>query len=320
MYVARFDYRSPGATNTERSRLYRESLEMARWVDERGCMSLVVSEHHSTADGYLPSPLQVAAAMAAVTERTQITVAVAVLPFYDPIRLAEDLITLDHLSAGRVMVVLGLGYRETEYDLYGVDFGSRGRIADQKLEALLAHLDASRRAELLPRVTPTPFSEPRPLLAWGGKSKAAARRAGRFGLGFYAQTNTPGLREAFRGAAESSGQKPGFCFLPPPDAPYAVFVNDDVDMGWNDVGQALLNDASGYQEWNDDITEIASFSSSVTVDALRDEQGAHRVVSSQGVGELLSEHGFVSLHPLCGGLAPDTAWPYLRRAVGVLNP
>lgn len=323
MYVARFDYRAPGSDGPTRAALIRESLEMARFLDDHNCASLVLSEHHVTTDGYLTSPLQMAAAMAAVTTKTMITVAVAVLPFYDPVRLAEDLITLDHISEGRVMTVLGLGYREVEYELYGVDFDQRGRIADEKLARLIDLLgsagvvDDSTGARLA--VTPAPLSRPIPAIAWGGRTRAAARRAGRFGIGFYAQTNTPGLREAYREAAEASDKKPGFCFLPPPDAPYAVFVNDDIEQGWQDVSQALLNDASGYQDWNNDISGIASFSASRTVDALRTENAAHRVVSTQGVRDLLDEHKFVSLHPLCGGLDPVTGREYLQRAVEAIN-
>lgn len=319
MYVVRFDFRAPGADGPARARLFREALDMARWVDDHGCASLVVSEHHATSDGYLTSPLQAAAALAAVTRHTMITVAVAVLPFYDPVRLAEDLITLDHLSEGRIMTVLGLGYRSVEYELYGVDFASRGRLADEKLARLIELLDAAGLQSGTPGITPAPFTKPRPTIAWGGRTPAAARRAGRFGIGFYAQTNTPGLREAFLGAAEAAGVKPGFCFLPPPEAPYAVFVNDDPEQGWADVGQALLNDASGYQEWNDDISGIASFSAARTVTELRQENGAHRVVSTQGVRDLLAEHGFISLHPLCGGLDPAIGRPYLERAVAAIS-
>lgn len=312
-----------------RSSLYRNALDMARFVDDQGCASIIVSEHHLTGDGYLPSPLQMAAAFAAVTENTPIMVAVAVLAFYDPVRLAEDLITLDHLSAGRVTTVFGLGYRPVEYDLYGVDFADRGRIADEKLGRLIELLDDARIPSSLEgtersdrvglHVTPGPFSARSPRIAWGGGSKAAARRAGRFGIGFFAQNDAPGLREAFTDSAEAAGHTPGFCFLPSPNAPYAVFVNEDIDEGWSDVGESLMADAASYQDWNEDVTATASFSSSTTIDSLRDEAGAHRVVTASGIADLLGEFGFVSLHPLCGGLDPTIAWPYLERAVSAIN-
>lgn len=326
MFVTRFDMRGRDLDASDRSALYRNALDMAQFVDEHGGAAIVVSEHHVTDDGYLPSPLQMAAAIAAVTERTPIWVTVAVLAFYDPVRLAEDLIVLDHLSGGRVMTVFGLGYRPVEYELYGLDFAQRGRIADEKLSRLIEVLDdagvdssadgaPTGSAHGRPRITPGPFDHRGPRIAWGGGSRAAARRAGRFGIGFFAQTDAPGLREAFIDANTEAGHEPSFCFLPTPNAPYAVFVNDDVDAGWADVGASLLVDATSYQDWNEDITSTASFSASTSIDALRAESGAHRVVPRNAVKGLLDEFGFVSLHPLCGGLDPEVAWPYLERAV-----
>lgn len=315
MLLARFDLRAPGATARERAALHRTAVDMARFVDDVGGGSLVVSEHHGSDDGYLPSPFLLASAMAAATTATPIVIALTILPLADPVKLAEDIVTLDHLSEGRAMIVLGLGYRREEYELFGVDFDRRGRIADEKLERLLGLLDGTR-------VTPAPFTRPRPLLAWGGGSLAAARRAGRFGLGFFAQTDAAELGEAYRDAARAAGVEPGLCVLPPPEAPYAVFVDDDVDRGWQQVGPSLLADAVAYHRWNTRAgtpQRTASLSSASSVAELRALEGAHRVVTVQDAQGLVERYGVLSLHPLCGGLAPELAWPYLRRAAGVAS-
>jgi len=318
MYLMRFDLRAPGASGAQRAALHRTAVEMGRFVDDRGCGSLVVSEHHASDDGYLPSPFLLAAAMAAATTVTPIAVAAAILPLHDPVRLAEDIITLDHMSAGRSMVVLGLGYRQAEYDLYGIEFSRRGAIADDKLARLLDLLRDADQAERAVRVTPSPHSSPLPLLAYGGGSAAAARRAGRHGLAFFAQTDLPGLGEAYEEAARAAGHEPEMCVLPSPLAPYSVFVADDVDAGWDDVGPALLADAIPYHRWNTEAgsaTTTASISSATTTDALRRANGAHRVGTAEGARAIIAEHGMLGLHPLCGGLDPEVAWPYLRRAV-----
>ena len=318
MYVVRFDLRAPGVDGRGRAARHRTAVDMARFVDQQGCASIVVSEHHASDDGYLPSPFVLAGAMAAATSATPIVVAVALLPLYDPVRLAEDIITLDHLSEGRAMVVLGLGYRPVEYELYGVDFHRRGRIADEKLARLLGLLDTSSTGTDPVRVTPAPFTSPRPTLAWGGGTPAAARRAGRHGIGFFAQTDAPGLQEEYEAAARGAGYDPGLCVLPSPATPYAVFVADDEDAGWDDVGTSLLADAATYHQWNaaaGTADTTASVSSAKTVGALRDAAGAHRVVTPTAARSLIAEHGLLALHPLCGGLEPDVAWPYLERAV-----
>ena len=75
-------------------------------------------------------------------------------------------------------------------------------------------------------------------------------------------------------------------------------------------------------EWNEaagTAEGTASLSRGTTVDALRAENGAHRVVTSDEAGALIRNHGPLGLHPLCGGLDPDVAWPYLRRAVAAAN-
>ena len=252
MYLMRFDLRAPGRDGPQRAALHRTAVDMAREVDEQGCASIVVSEHHASDDGYLPSPLLLAGAMAAATTTVPIAVAVAILPLHDPVRLAEDIVTLDHLSAGRVSIVLGLGYRPAEYELYGVDFARRGALADEKLARLLDLLRDADRAERSPRVTPAPYTSPMPLVAWGGGSRPAARRAGRHGLAFLAQNDGPGLQDAYEEAARGAGHEPGMCLLPTADAPYSVFVADDVDTGWDDVGPSLLVDAvpaSAFHAW-----------------------------------------------------------------------
>jgi alkanesulfonate monooxygenase SsuD/methylene tetrahydromethanopterin reductase-like flavin-dependent oxidoreductase (luciferase family) len=319
--MLRFDLRAPHKDAQQRADLYRTAIDMAAWVDDKQCTSIVISEHHASDDGYLPSPLTLAAAMAAVTTSTPIVVGAALLPLYEPVRLAEELITLDHISQGRVMVVLGLGYRPVEYELHGVDYERRGAVADEKLERLLDVLrDAGEKstASTTPTVTPPPYSSPMPLLAWGGRSKAAARRAGRNGISFFAQTNTAGLEQTYEDAARAHGHEPGMCLLPSPDAPLIVFVNDDVDTGWRDVGSSMLVDAISYHDWNEaagTFEGTASLSRSRTVEALREERGAHRVVTSADAADLIRTYGPLGLHPLCGGLDPEVAWPYLRRAV-----
>src|SRR3954452_19063838 len=125
MFMMRFDLRAPD-TGAPRAELYAAALDMAAWAETRGCLSAVLCEHHTSEDGYLPSPMILASAMAARTTTLPITIAVVLLPLYDPIRLAEEMAVLDVLSRGRTMVVAALGYRPSEYEMFGVEFARRG--------------------------------------------------------------------------------------------------------------------------------------------------------------------------------------------------
>jgi alkanesulfonate monooxygenase SsuD/methylene tetrahydromethanopterin reductase-like flavin-dependent oxidoreductase (luciferase family) len=321
MYMMRFDMRVPGKTPEQIAEQYQCAIEMARWVDDKGPFMIGLSEHHAADDGYGPTPLVQASAMAAVTRNVPFMIAATLLPLYEPVRLAEEMIVLDHISKGRVSYVLAIGYRKAEYDLFGLDFSKRGALADEKLAKLLDTLRAAREGQGMPRVTPPPFSANGPTIMWGGGSKPAARRAGRNGLGFVAQVDAPGLEEAYRQAARDAGREPGPCMIPPSEMPNIVFVHPDPDQGWEEVGPYLLADAQSYAEWNREAgLTAASLSHSSSIEEMKTEQGAYRVVTVEGAVELMQKWGRLPLHPLCGGCPPELAWQYLQRVVDEVMP
>jgi alkanesulfonate monooxygenase SsuD/methylene tetrahydromethanopterin reductase-like flavin-dependent oxidoreductase (luciferase family) len=308
----RFDMRAP--EGTDRAGLYAAALDMAAWGDAHGCASLTVSEHHASPDGYLPSPLVLASAMAARTTQVPITVAALLLNFYDPVRVAEDMAVLDALSRGRVVYVIGLGYRPEEYDLFGVDLRTRGRLMDTKLAVLRALL-AGETVEYegrTVRVTPLPLTPGGPFLMYGGHSPAAARRAGRLGLSFLGEASVPGLEEAYLAAAEEAGATPGMCILPPSGGALSLFVSADPDEAWSRYGSYLLHDARMYGEWLGGDHPAANRSHAGSVEELRAERGAYRIVTPEEAVAMVRGGGTLSLHPLCGGLPPDLAWESLH--------
>ena len=99
-----------------------------------------------------------------------------------------------------------------------------------------------------------------------------------------------------------------------------VFVSDDQDAAWDEVGPYLMNDVLSYAEWNEDSKSVASLSYSKTVDDLRAERGAHRIMTVDEAVEFVTTSFVLPLHPLCGGTPPDVAWPYLRRVVDEVLP
>ncbi|GIU86920.1 MAG: hypothetical protein KatS3mg009_1435 [Acidimicrobiia bacterium] len=321
MFMMRFDMRAPGF-GAPACDLYRCAIEMVEWADDKGCAFVAVSEHHASPDGYLPSPLVLASAMAARTRHVHFVVAATLLPLHDPVRLAEDMVVLDHVSGGRVSYVIGLGYRPEEYAMFGVPMDARAAVMERKLAALLEALRGEpfeydgRRVH----VTPAPATPGGPRVAYGGGSPAAARRAARFGLDFFAQTDGDDLERAYREEAARCGREPGTCMLPDPREPVIVFVADDVDAAWDELGPHLLHDAITYAAWNEGDTRIASISRGTTVEELRAENGAHRVMSVADAVAHVRRTGLLPLHPLCGGLPPEVAWPYLRRVVTDVLP
>ncbi len=321
MFTLRFDMRAP-ATGVPAAELYRAALEMVRETEDHGALAAIVCEHHGMDDGYLPSPLILATAMAARTTTLPIVVAAVVLPLYHPIRLAEEMVVLDIVSRGRVSYVAAIGYRPEEYDMYAVDFHRRGAIAEASLGVLLRAKAGEKVAYQgrTVRVTPPPFTPGGPRVAWGGGSLAAARRAGRHGLDFFAQRGGPALETAYREEAEAHGHRPGTCMLPDADTATAVFVAEDLDAAWDELGPYLMHDVTTYARLNEGEPHSASLSAATTADELRAEGASHRIVTVDEAVAMIRSGRPLQLHPLIGGLPPGIAWGYLRTVVDEVMP
>jgi alkanesulfonate monooxygenase SsuD/methylene tetrahydromethanopterin reductase-like flavin-dependent oxidoreductase (luciferase family) len=316
MFILRFDFRLGPQSDTTMAELYSAALEMTEWGEASGAMMALFSEHHTSPDGYLPSPLVLAAAAAARTSTLPINVGALLALMYDPIKLAEDMIVLDHLSQGRINYTVGLGYRPDEYAMFGVDTARRGALMDERLEVLRRAL-AGERFDWDGRtieVTPAPFTPGGPVISYGGGTRAAARRAARLGMMFIPQHTDPALGDAYDVAAVEAGNPPGMCLSPGVGAPTSLFVADDPDAAWAELGPHLLHDARMYAEWMGDAASLSA-SHATTVDELRSEHGAYRIVTPDEARALRDEHGVLSLQPLCGGIPPAVAWPYLHNLV-----
>ncbi|MBV6508821.1 MAG: hypothetical protein JJLCMIEE_01887 [Acidimicrobiales bacterium] len=305
--------RAPGAGPARRRELYATALDMAEWAENHNGLSVVVSEHHAADDGFLPSPLVLASAMAARTASIPVMVGALLIPLYDPVKLAEDMAVLDIISDGRVSYIAGLGYRPSEYEMFGQDFHRRGKRMDHCL-SLLQQAWTGEPFQVdgrTVRVTPSPQTPAGPKLFYGGGTPAAARRAARFGLDLFAEVNDPGIEVAFRQESERLGRQPGRCIIPPRGSPNAVFVATDPDAAWARLGEHLLLDARSYAAWLG-TRGTASSSTAGSVEELRAENGNYRILTPAQAVETIKSFGYLSMQPLCGGIAPDIAWESLE--------
>jgi alkanesulfonate monooxygenase SsuD/methylene tetrahydromethanopterin reductase-like flavin-dependent oxidoreductase (luciferase family) len=320
LFTLRFDMRAP-AWGAPPAALYAAVPEMCAWAEEHGGIAAVLCEHHGSDDGYLPSPLILAPAIVARTHRLGLNL-ILILPFYEPVRLAEDMAVLDILSGGRASYTLALGYRPEEFDHFGLAIGDRGQLADEKI-SLLRRLLAGETVKEGGRqitVTPRPLTPGGPGLMWGGGTLAAARRAGRYGLGMLGNANAPGMQEAYEAACRKHGHPPGPTMFPSRDTPSVTFVADDVDQAWSELGEHMLHDAKTYAAWNPGDQTTAGFTHADTVDELRDAAASHVIISVPEAISRVRAGEMLNLSPLCGGLPPEIAWPYLKRVGEVVLP
>ena len=102
MMGIRFDLRVPPFSKATHAEQYAACLDQCAWADEAGLDVAVLSEHHGVDDGYMSSPVTLAAAIAGRTKRIPINIAAALIPLHDPVRLAEQLATASLVSGGRV--------------------------------------------------------------------------------------------------------------------------------------------------------------------------------------------------------------------------
>ncbi len=321
MYSLRFDMRCPEWGAASATDLYQAAIEMARYADAKGGVSVMVSEHHHSSDGYLPSPLVLASAIAGVTQRIPIQVGALLLPLHDPVRIAEDMLVLDHVSRGRVSYILAVGYRPEEYGMLGRAFRERGARMDECLDVLRRAFTGEpfdyqgRRVWLRPR----PATPGGPTLFLGGHSKPAIRRAARHGLGMLTEGAT-GLEAFYRAECAKFGTSPGPFIDAPAGSVNSAFVAEDPERAWRDYGPYLLHDAKMYAEWFGGDHESVTKSAATDVEALRREGGNYRIYSIAEAVEAVQKTGMLALQPLCGGLPPELAWRSLRLVVEKVLP
>src|SRR6516164_6543540 len=129
-----YDFRNPPESGMSNPALYAAIMEQVVWLDGLGLDLVWFTEHHFVDDGYLPSWIPVAAAMAARTRRIRFSCDVCLLPFNHPIRLAEDLAVLDNITNGRVETGVGLGYATHEFRGFGLPQSRRVSYTDEDLE------------------------------------------------------------------------------------------------------------------------------------------------------------------------------------------
>lgn len=113
-----------------------ENIEMMEHAEAIGLDEVWLAEHHFTDYGVMPSTQVLAAYLAARTKRIRIGSAVVVLPFHNPVRVAEEFAFLDLLSEGRMDLGVGRGYQPLEFEAYGIPFTESRARFDESLEVI----------------------------------------------------------------------------------------------------------------------------------------------------------------------------------------
>ena len=175
-----------GFIPTEGGHFYPEALTEVERGEMLGFDSVWMEEHHGVRDHYWPSPLVVLAGFATRTSRALLGTDIVVLPFYDPVRVAEDGALLDVISGGRFVFGVAIGYKPDEFALYRTPLEGRGGRFVEALtliRALWTQETVTHPGPHYPlreaRIEPKPLQKPHPPVWIGGWGEVTLRRAAR---------------------------------------------------------------------------------------------------------------------------------------------
>ncbi len=322
LLTMRQDFRAPAFGAASRSEIYTAALDMFRWADKRGFDFLVLSEHHGVDDGWMPAPLTIAAAALGATERAPVMVSAAIIPLHDPVRIAEQIAVIDNAFPGRLMTIVGAGYKVDEFDMAGVDHAARGKILEEYVEVLLQAWTTESfewRGRTV-RVTPKPATQPHPMLLVGGGVPAAARRAARLRLPMLPMNTDPKVSEAYYDEAKKIGFDSGFVMVP--DGPTFVHVTDDPDKAWSEIGQYLMYETSTYASYQTKGQVSTPMVQAASIEELKRAPQIWVGTPDDIVARAAAvpPMGALNFHPLAGGLPPDLAWASLELFANKVLP
>ena len=250
-----FDFRNPPQWRVAWPAFYDAMLEFAAWIETIGFDDVWFSEHHGAEDGYLPSPLVPAAAIATRTKRVRIGTAIALAPLYHPVRLAEDCAVLDLISNGRLDLALGLGYRAEEFAAYGVPMEGRGARTSEMLQIIRRlwdgetvtfkgqHCDVAQ-ACIMPRP-----AQARPPLWVGGFNQPALRRAALYGDGVLGGGDPASRFPAYLDELRAAGKDESAARMIAGGFSWFI-VSEDPDKTRHEVAPHVLHSVKSYAEWN----------------------------------------------------------------------
>lgn len=193
-------------------------LQLAGVYDRLGFHAYHVAEHHGTPLGHAPSPGLYLAALAQRTTRLRFGPLVYLLPLYHPLRLIEEVGTLDALSGGRLELGYGRGISPIEMGFYGVDMAEQQDLAAETFEVLMKGLTSEHlshegkffRFDKVPMVQRC-VQQPHPPLWYGTNSPGSVERCARQRLNMVTLLAGEGMRgmiSGYRAAYAASGGDP----------------------------------------------------------------------------------------------------------------
>jgi hypothetical protein len=316
--TAKFDMRAPPFARPP-AELYAEALSMCAYLDEIGIGRINVMEHHGFEDNYLPQPFLMGSAIATRTQRCRIMLGAVILPLHDPVAVAEQIAVLDLISGGRLEVIFGAGYVNSEFAMFGASPRDRARRLDEGIDIILRALHGERfsvggRPVF---VRPLPIQRPEDIILAGGGVEASARRAARFGVGFAPMR--AGLTPAYETECRRLGREPRT--VHEPTGLGDIHLTHDPEATWPKVLPHLKHAIGDYSRIAEESGADSPFRGLLTNEAALKACGMFHVwtpVEAIEKAKSVGPRGSLTFMPLMGGLDPAVGWESLRLLKDVM--
>ncbi len=315
--VLRFNFASPHGEPRTQSKLLSAALELVQWGESQGVTSVSVDEHHATGHEWSCNPIMAAAMFLARTSTMIASVDCALGPLWNPDRLAEDIALVDNMSRVRLHTTVGLGYRAVEYDSLRIDFSKPGALMDGLVERMLSVWSGVDE----PGICSGTWSRPHPPLYVGGGARATARRAARFGLPLSLADHLPDIAAYYRELCSAAGIKP-LILMPGPINRGMIYLHEDPERAWAELGEHILWEAVTYGEWSTDQRSLMHLPGVQTLDEVR-ASGRYRFLTpDQLIAEIRDSdnYGPLVMRPLVGGMPVDEAWKSVQLLTDTVLP
>jgi alkanesulfonate monooxygenase SsuD/methylene tetrahydromethanopterin reductase-like flavin-dependent oxidoreductase (luciferase family) len=238
--------------------LYRRHVDLCVEAEDLGFETIWLTEHHFVEDGYSPSMLPLAAAIAARTKRIRIGTFVLLMPLHNPLHVAENAATIDVLSNGRFDLGLGQGYVPREFTGFNIPREERSRRLREGVEIVRRvftedNVTFEGKCYTVRDVTlyPKPVQRPHPPIWIGARSRPATERAGR--NGYHLAGIGAEQAQIYREALRSAGHNPDnfniaeLCFS---------YIASKKDKAWDECEFALHHMLSRYGQWISEANDV----------------------------------------------------------------
>jgi alkanesulfonate monooxygenase SsuD/methylene tetrahydromethanopterin reductase-like flavin-dependent oxidoreductase (luciferase family) len=173
-------------------RRFQETLEFVRLADRLGFDSVTKTAHYSAHPFQMLQLVPMLARFAAEAPRLRLNAGVLLLPLYSPLHVAEEFATLDVITNGKIILGVGLGYRDVEFKAFGVPRTQRARRFEANLIAIKRLWGEEKVTTKTPyfeldeaSCMPKPLQQPHPPIWVGANADAAVERAARLGDCWY---------------------------------------------------------------------------------------------------------------------------------------